>query len=124
MLLAATALHAADAAHPPAARPRLTQELRQRAESIGGAHGSAMGGNNDLVTLAPLEVTQAYHPKPQRDVVTEHPFTWTKGGTFLRRDGSRFTTLLKFQANPNDDGSIILNSMPNDPGFNILSILW
>ena len=114
--------HATDTARMPERRPRLTQALRQRAEAGGGARDDSARGSDDVVTLATLEVNQRYRAKPKAEVPTEHSFTWREGGTFVRRDGRHFTTILKFQTNPNDDGMPVL--MANDPGFNILSILW
>ena len=110
--IAVTVTSAADSSGTPAPRPRLTKELRQRAETSSRNTANADDGT---VQLEPVEVKGDAHliyREPQVERPADHPFNWRDGGTFLRRDGRHFTTRIGFQYNP-DAG-----------GFNILSFSW
>ena len=106
----------AEPAVVPAARPRLTEELRRQVEeSTGSSKSSAAIVTNDGTVLLPaIRVNASREPRrePVVPVLRQQPFTWVNGGTFLKYEGRNFTlaTGLRFNA--------------QHGGFDLLSISW
>jgi hypothetical protein len=70
--------------------------------------------------MAPFAVKDSavtLYSKPRAIEPEDRPFTWTEGGTVLKREGRTFTTELKFQYNP-------FQYDPPDKKVDILKISW
>ena len=95
----------------PTARPRLTPERKlsmsppapaEKKESVSDGQGAIM--------MAPVTVTERRSASaPKEDVPKSQPFTLRDGGTFLRREGPKVTTEVKFQFNARHKGWDILS---------------
>ena len=118
LMVAASALAAADSQKVPTPRPRLTDNLRLRADEAFPAtiaKDLAPASPEAAYALAPVRVTATYLPplrKFEDEVPRSQPFTAKDGGTLWRHDAHRFTTELKFQYNP------------AHRGFDLLSFSW
>lgn len=115
LLLLATSGLAATPVEPakvPAPRPRLTDELRQRASTPPASRpepATSATGEKPIV-MAPVEVSA---PQAATSPVDEppkaQPFTPREGGTIYQHYGPRVTTELKLQYNPKHRGWDILS---------------
>ena len=100
-----TMMGASGSPQAPAARPRLTDDLRHRVEEAKPAAAKEAApptSSEGVVMMAPVQVTGTYQPplpRLEEQTPKNQPFTWKDGGTILKREGPRFTTELKFQYN-------------------------
>ena len=101
----------------PAARPRLTDDLRRRVEDEAratrpAASASASPAEDNPTVLSPLRVKEKFLSplrRPDEQAPAYHPFTWKDGGTFWRRKGRRVTSEFEFDYNPVHGGIDLLS---------------